>query len=244
MIYYPKNRYLAFAIHLLLSGIIFLILAAIIIFIWYPGFLFWSDGGWQGIRLIAGVDFVIGPILTLLVYRLDKPELKKDLLVIALIQVACLAAGTWLVYKERPLALIYANGTFYSMSENSFAFHDLDSQSARSLDDGIPAWVYVDLPTEPQTRSQLLMDQLKDGPIHTKVDLYRPFQQHLAQVFEEAIDLDSVDEVSRAQVTDRGKLYYFNARYSHSYIELDDKSGQVIKLIDRPKPELAVSENK
>ncbi len=63
------NRYQAFGLHLGISFLIFMILASIIIFFWYPGFLFSTDGGWQGIRLIAGVDLVIGPFLTLMIYK-------------------------------------------------------------------------------------------------------------------------------------------------------------------------------
>lgn len=73
-----KNRFQAFGIHLLISFILFLFLAAIIKFFWYPGLLFETEGGWEGIKLIAGVDLVIGPLLTLIVYNIKKPELKQD----------------------------------------------------------------------------------------------------------------------------------------------------------------------
>lgn len=80
-----QNRYQAFAIHLGLSFLIFIVLASLIVFYWYPGFLFATDGGWQGIRLIAGVDLVIGPCLTLLLYKRGKPGLKFDMMCVDLI---------------------------------------------------------------------------------------------------------------------------------------------------------------
>jgi hypothetical protein len=43
-----------------------------ITYLWYPEFLFKTDGGWNGIRLIAGIDFIIGPTLTLIVYKAGK----------------------------------------------------------------------------------------------------------------------------------------------------------------------------
>ena len=233
----PKNRYQAFAVHLLISAVIFVILALIIIYIWYPGFLFWSDGGLEGIRIIAGVDFIIGPILTLLVYRLGKPGLHKDLLLIGLVQFICLVIGTWLVYNERPLAIIYANGSFYTMSQNSFHFHDNDSKLALAQDDKVPAWVYVDLPKDTVSRSQILMKQLKDGPIHAQEKRYRPFQENLSHVFEEDIDLSTIEDKARDAMSTNGKLYYFNARYSTSYMEIDGESGAFIKLIPRANKE-------
>ena len=51
------TRYSAFAIHLGISFLIFLVLAYMIVFVWYPGILFDTDGGWRGMQIIIGVDF-------------------------------------------------------------------------------------------------------------------------------------------------------------------------------------------
>ena len=72
------SRIKAFLIHLGISAVIFFILLYLIIFHWYPGFLFTADGGWQGVRIIAAVDLVLGPLLTLVVYKAGKPSLKME----------------------------------------------------------------------------------------------------------------------------------------------------------------------
>ena len=62
------TRISAFLVHLGISFAIFLALAYLVVFIWYPDFFFSTDGGWQGIRIIALVDLVLGPVLTLCVF--------------------------------------------------------------------------------------------------------------------------------------------------------------------------------
>ncbi|HIM07378.1 MAG TPA: hypothetical protein EYG49_02405 [Gammaproteobacteria bacterium] len=89
----PENRFQAFAIHIFISALIFIVLAIMITYLWYPRFLFKTDGGWNGIRLIAGIDFIIGPTLTLIVYKVGKKGLKLDLVLIGLIQSFCLGFG-------------------------------------------------------------------------------------------------------------------------------------------------------
>ncbi len=79
-----------------------------------------TDGGWQGLRLLLGVDLVLGPLLTLIVYRAGKPGLRFDLTAIGIIQATCLAAGIWIVHGERPLAMVYSDGSFYSVTAQSF----------------------------------------------------------------------------------------------------------------------------
>ena len=73
------SRYRAAAIHLGLSALLFVALAYLVVFVWYPGFFFETDGGWEGIRIIAAVDLVVGPLLTLIVFKAGKPGLRFDL---------------------------------------------------------------------------------------------------------------------------------------------------------------------
>ena len=89
----PNNRWTAFAIHLTGSAIAFLLLAFTIRQLWYPGVLFFTEGGLEGLKLIAGVDIIIGPLLTLIVYNIQKRELRRDLAIIGIFQALCFAGG-------------------------------------------------------------------------------------------------------------------------------------------------------
>ncbi|MCW9032447.1 MAG: hypothetical protein OQK58_13220, partial [Gammaproteobacteria bacterium] len=80
------SRFKAFSIHFAISFVIFLILLYFILVQWYPQPLFSTDGGWRVIRIIVGVDLIIGPFLTLIVFKSGKPGLKFDLAMIALVQ--------------------------------------------------------------------------------------------------------------------------------------------------------------
>ncbi|KAB0769044.1 hypothetical protein F7O87_33620, partial [Pseudomonas aeruginosa] len=68
IVHFAGSRWRAFFIHLLISLAIFIVLLAIICLWWYPGALFEIAGGWQGVRIVAAVDMVLGPLLTLVVY--------------------------------------------------------------------------------------------------------------------------------------------------------------------------------
>ena len=116
------NRYQAFAIHMAISLIIFLVLLICITQYWYPGILFETDNGWKAIALIVSIDLILGPLLTLIIFNPKKSSLKFDLWVIALIQTAALIYGTWTIHSSRPLAIAYVNKsfiTFYANAENA-----------------------------------------------------------------------------------------------------------------------------
>lgn len=100
------NRYQAFAVHFAASFVIFLILLVMIFNVWYPGVFFDSEQGWKAILLIVGVDLVLGPLLTLIVFNPAKKSLKFDLAVIAILQLSALLAGSFVINERRPVAFV------------------------------------------------------------------------------------------------------------------------------------------
>lgn len=113
------NRYQAFAVHMSISLVIFFILLVCITQYWYPGILFDSGNGWKAIGMIVGIDLILGPLFTLIIFNPKKNSLKIDLTIIALIQTAALAYGTWTIYKTRPIAIAYINTSFSTIFANS-----------------------------------------------------------------------------------------------------------------------------
>ncbi len=164
------NRFGAFLIHLAISLAIFAVLAWLVVYVWYPDFFFASDGGWQGIRIIVLVDLVLGPLLTLVVFNRNKPraELRRDLSIIATFQTVCLAAGTWVVYSERPLALVYVDGQFYSMSAEDYREVDVEVPSLDAIPGPYPKRVLVELPEDLERQSTVREGAFASGrPLRT-----------------------------------------------------------------------------
>ncbi len=180
----PKNRWEAFATHFGISLLIFFALLGVIIFLWYPGALFTAAGGWQGIRIVVGVHLVLGPLPTLIVYNLAKPLrlLYRDLLIVGVIQLGCLAAGVYIVYAERPVAVVYYLDKFYALKRSEFVANgkDPDSLSLRVM---TPAYFRVELKAVSQEEAELIrkinMFMGKDQLFRT--DLYRPLYRTLPE---------------------------------------------------------------
>jgi hypothetical protein len=121
------NRYQAFAIHIVISLVLFFVLLICITQYWYPGILFDTGNGWKAIALIICIDLILGPLLTLIVFNPKKSSIKFDLWVIALLQIAALVYGTWTIHSSRPLAIAYINGsfiTFYANAKNADKIKD------------------------------------------------------------------------------------------------------------------------
>jgi hypothetical protein len=178
------NRWKASAIHLAMSLAVFLVLLGIIIVLWYPGILFSIDGGWSGLRIVMGVDVVLGPLLTLVVFKVGKPGLKFDLSCIAVAQIACMVAGMWIVYQERPLALVFAYDTFYSVSSAEFEDYEKDSAMLKQFSGSNPKLLFTELPESDisadivNIRSQFIGD-----PLFLQTERYQSLPEASAGIF-------------------------------------------------------------
>ena len=175
------SRFQAFVIHFGISLLIFLALTWVIMTWWFPGIFFDIDGGWEGIRIIALVDLVLGPLLTLIVFKHGKPGLKLDLTLIGLFQAACLSAGIWVVHNERPLALVLVDDFFYSMSAEDYLSVGIKPPDLSQFSKQGPKWVTVKLPEDINETQYIRRSALDSGvPLQSLHERYISFDpKHL-----------------------------------------------------------------
>lgn len=195
------SRWKAGAIHFSISLAIFLGLLAVILLLWYPGILFNIDRGWTGLQLVIGVDLVAGPLLTLVVFKAGKKGLNFDLSCIAFFQAACMAAGMWVIYSERPLVLVLAYDTFFSVDREEFLKYEQDPQILEGFPGPYPKLVYIELPESDiaaeiaSVRAQFIGD-----PLYIKTEDYRAMPESadgLRSVFraEQSLRLGASEDV-------------------------------------------------
>ncbi|MBT8130373.1 MAG: hypothetical protein KJP10_10290 [Gammaproteobacteria bacterium] len=133
MVFADVTRKQAFLTHLIISLAIFFVLLYLIVFQWYPSYYFHVDGGYRGIATIFFVDVVLGPLLTLLVFKPGKPGLKFDMAVIIMLQVVALYWGIKSVYMERPMLTVFYNGKFSCLSYSETSDFDLERLSLNDI---------------------------------------------------------------------------------------------------------------
>lgn len=240
------NRLQASLVHLGISLSIFGVLAYLVVRIWYPDFFFQTDGGWQGLRLLLGVDLVLGPLLTLIVYHAGKPGLRFDLTVIGIVQSACLAAGVWIVHGERPLAIVYIDGSFYSVTAQSFREIDVPVPDLSALPGTYPKWASVELPQDSAEQSTIRGKMLGAGRmLSTLSDRYVPFEvgqvdDSEARPIGEIADQDRDSNALPMWLTEHGgtvndyRFFLFGGRYMYSYLGFDTKSRRFVGLLGTP----------
>jgi hypothetical protein len=200
------TRFRAFAIHLTASATIFLIFLGIMFFVWYPAPYFAIDGGWKVLRILAGVDVVLGPLLTLIVFKPGKPSLKFDLSCIVLLQLGALLYGGTIIYQQRPAFVVFGVDRFTSIPAAEADFEQIKyPELKRSAGIG-PRLAQARPPDDPKLRQELLFGVLLEGQkdLEFRAEQYEPYRPDLAQLRSRSLDLAQIaarDETAKAAIT-------------------------------------------
>ncbi len=171
----PATRWGAFFSHLLISLMILIALSIFIMLVMFPGALFTLAGGVEGIKIIAGVDMVLGPLLTLVIYNRAKPlkALMRDLSIIGAIQIAALTAGMYLVHSSRPAAVTYTFDQFHTTKVSEF--DESDSGRPDGLKWFSPAYFNLELPADNSDALNMMAEfELSGVAARLSTNLYEP----------------------------------------------------------------------
>ena len=227
------NRFKAFAIHLALSFVIFLILLYFILVQWYPEPLFSNDGGWVVIRIIAGVDLILGPLLTLIIYKAGKPGLKFDLSMIALVQILALTWGVWTTYNQRPAAIIYSVDFFTPVPAYQLKEQGIDAKELKKYGDKWPILIYSDIPKNKE--QEAFFRAYKTGKaVYLLKEYYTKFSPKISKELKnDSMNLESyVKDKPKLQKLYQQSLLYNSTHKNISYLALHSREAWVTAVFD------------
>ncbi|MDO9199530.1 TfpX/TfpZ family type IV pilin accessory protein [Rhodoferax sp.] len=112
--FFWNDRLKASGIHFGISLVIALLAALLVFGLWYPYPYREISGGRELFLIVVAVDIVLGPLITLAVFNRAKPwrELRRDLVMVALIQLSGLGYGLWTVFVARPVHMVFEYDRF------------------------------------------------------------------------------------------------------------------------------------
>ncbi len=171
------SRWKAAALHLS-ANIVIALLAAILIFgIWYPHPYSQAAGAGKLIVLLLGVDLVLGPLLTLVVFKAGKKGLKFDLTAIIVLQLCAFGYGMHVVAAARPAFVVGAVDRFVLVTANDLDAKDL-AKSTQPDYDHIP-WtgprlVGAQIPKDWKSRNDVLFSATAGKDIEMFPQYYVP----------------------------------------------------------------------
>jgi hypothetical protein len=206
-----KFRLKALGLHLLASSVALMLIFGALYLGWYrwPGW-YLADVS-QVVLVMAGVDLVVGPLLTFIVAGAGKPRraLARDIAMIVAIQLLALGYGTLSIWNGRPL--------YYAFSETVLQVvqaYDIgpgESTLARQQKAefaphwySLPRWIWAPLPQDPHERERIVVSAIGGGDdVISMPRSFRPWDQGLSAL---RTQLKKVDDVRYFSAADKKVL--------------------------------------
>ena len=237
-----KTKLKASGIHLSLSLVIFVILAYKIYFVWYPVPYFAVDGGWQGIRLVAAVDLVLGPLITFLIFDLTKSRraIVFDLIVIATVQIGALIYGVTTTYQQRPVSIVLIDQFMLSNIESSYGSQLNSIDELSQYGSGSPPIIYADIQPTREALDEVMRFKTEDGISEaSQLHLYQPPAmlvkglQERQQTYDQLLDKSTATEKLNLWLEQNQRqradvlIAPFNGRYGLAWLIFDRNATYV-----------------
>ncbi len=188
------ERLKAAGIHFCMSAGVITLFLLVVFYIWYPWPFYELYSTWDVIKTVVGVDLVLGPLLTLVVFNKTKKsaELKRDLSIVVLFQLIALAWGGHITYSARPVFLVFSNSTFFALSKSEVDVLQLKYKELEPVFYHSPAMVYLKPPKDKDELWRIINDMADNGSpgLIYRTARYLPINDYWQRIYRFSIDID------------------------------------------------------
>jgi hypothetical protein len=241
------TRRQASGLHLLFSVAIVAAVLALMLSLWYPGPLFEAAGGNDLLFILVGVNVVIGPLITLLIFRSGKRGLKFDLAVIGVLQIGALVYSMHAVYLARPVFIVFVTGQFQVASALQLDPEELAKAKYpefRQAPRVGPLLAFAELPTDRKELSDFMFLGLAGHDLEEFPRLFVPYAERTAEVLAKSWTLARVRQLEpqAAKIVDawltqsgtrEDDVRYVGLRARRAWVAvlIDAKTAQPVKML-------------
>ena len=233
-----SNRFIAFSTHFLLSLVIFSVFILTLLYLWYPEPFFTASGGWQGLKIVALIDLILGPVLTFIIFNKNKAykELRNDIIIIVVLQMSALMWGVYTVHAQRPVAVVYWDSMFYTVSAADIINQGLSVDILDTYGNNLPVYLYTPYPETPEER-QPIVERMKNNkiPPFQQTELYTSMEGNHSKIFQHSLDIDEVISSNQEMHEELKEVLRQTGTQLHDnhYMRLNSKFRNIVLIFDQ-----------
>lgn len=209
-------------------------------FIWYPGLIAYASNVTTIFLILLSVDITLGPLLTFVVFNPEKKELKRDLLIIVVIQIAALVYGLHTLFINRPVYVAYNSGRF----DTVYALDIKEENLAKAVIPkykSLPIWgpeiIASPLPNNPEESAKIALAAIsgKGDDVQYLPQYYVEYAIQKSSVASQSKPLESLRSFNKdnEQELDRLIEKYKKENKIVGYLPVVGKGKFIIFIIDK-----------
>ncbi|HEU4780860.1 MAG TPA: hypothetical protein VFS58_13340 [Steroidobacteraceae bacterium] len=190
-----REKFVATAIHFLVTLSLAAVAAALVFLVWFPNPLETMIGGTELFMLVVGCDLALGPLVSLVIYNSKKSrgKLILDYSLFGAVQIAALVYGVYILAGTRPLYIAFSTDrlevvTARDLSDKELAAARDPAYSTRTFTG--PRFIGIDVPL--RDYNDAVLEALKGNEEHMRPKFYVPYESQLARIRTRARGIDEL----------------------------------------------------
>jgi len=213
--------------------------------IWYPGDLFAKSAGIKLLVIVAVVDLVAGPLITLIVFDAKKKLIKMDMAIILFCQICFMSYGMWTVFTSRPVYIVFTGHNFFMVRANEIEKKDLNQVQAeqfKHLPFLGPEFVATKEPDDIKIKNDIVFAAVGGMGIQNLPQYYVPLTQARKQIISAAktsqqwkiIDADSkklLEQYEKSHTAIPVAFLYLSYKSFTLFVVVNANNGEIIDII-------------
>lgn len=159
-----KEKIRFFLMHSIFSFSLFIVSLYLVFYIWYPSDLTFATGVLPIYGILLFVDFILGPALTLIIYKKDKIKMYIDITIIVILQVSAFLYGLYTLEQGRPAWLVFVIDDIEIVSKSDIKkSEDLGNENFKIGFFEKPIWVAAEYSSNLKIAQQQKEDEMFKG---------------------------------------------------------------------------------
>ncbi len=231
------SRTRAALIHLVTSVVVAIALVALMLFVWYPPPYFEAMGGGLLLALIVGIDMIVGPLITFIIFDTKKKSIKFDLAVVVVLQVAAFVYGASVMFAARPVYTVYSTDRFEVVTPSRIPPDELGNvtrESFKRIPLGGPVIVASRIP-EPMENTRIMFHPTAGGDLVAFPQHYVPYEEEAKRAGSSSkplADLRQKDPKATAGLDNFIRQHALDER-KLGYLPVNTKANDMAAILDR-----------
>lgn len=235
-----QKRSTAFLLHLAFSSLLAAALVVWLFFVWYPGPLAKASGMQEIFLMLLGIDVVLGPLCTLLIYDAVKKqmaELKRDVGIILVLQIAAMLYGLYILGVARPAFIVFNAGQFDLVYANELVYPE-NNKGLKTPSFFGPQYIAAELPNDKEWAKEIIAEAVTGGrDVQNYPELYRPLEGFRKKIADVAVTVSDVSKFKNMNLEKGNKkvgLVPLYAKTKDLSVVVTKDKGDVLGIVSYP----------
>lgn len=230
------SKFKAASIHFLLSLVIISLIIGLIVYFWFPHSIMQVSNFKEISLLIIGIDMVLGPLLTFVVFKPKKKSIKFDLGTIAVMQVGALVFGIYNLYQIHPVYIAFTVDRFTLVSAMNAKPEQATLKEFNISKLSSPKIVVAKMPEDREARNTIVLESMTNGTsdFEHKAEYYQTVENNLDEIIAASLDAGVIfeDQVAKSKLN-KFINKYGKTKEDYVFLPLEGNSKDAVWVLDK-----------